>query len=64
MLMRIAYTAVTYLLSPIYAAYWYIRGIGNRAYRDRFGQKPALRELGGDHLMRLENVLDRHQKAR
>ncbi|MBT8077483.1 MAG: lipid IV(A) 3-deoxy-D-manno-octulosonic acid transferase [Gammaproteobacteria bacterium] len=39
MLRRIAYTAVTYLMSPIYAIYWFLRGIGNRAYRDRFGQR-------------------------
>jgi 3-deoxy-D-manno-octulosonic-acid transferase len=39
MLMRIAYSALTYLLSPIYAIYWFSRSIGNRAYRDRFGQR-------------------------
>ena len=39
MLMRIVYTAITYILSPIYATYWFVRSIGNRAYRDRFGQR-------------------------
>jgi len=24
---------------PVYAAYWIMRGIGNRSYRDRFGQR-------------------------
>jgi len=37
--MRFAYALVTYLLMPVYAAYWIIRGIGNRSYRDRFGQR-------------------------
>jgi 3-deoxy-D-manno-octulosonic-acid transferase len=37
--MRFAYALVTYLLMPVYAAYWIVRGIGNRSYRDRFGQR-------------------------
>jgi len=37
--MRFAYALVTYLLMPVYAAYWIARGIGNRSYRDRFGQR-------------------------
>ncbi len=37
--MRFAYALVTYLLMPVYAAYWIMRGIGNRSYRDRFGQR-------------------------
>jgi 3-deoxy-D-manno-octulosonic-acid transferase len=24
---------------PVYAAYWFTRGLGNRSYRDRFGQR-------------------------
>jgi 3-deoxy-D-manno-octulosonic-acid transferase len=37
--MRFAYALVTYLLVPVYAAYWFVRGLGNRSYRDRFGQR-------------------------
>ena len=37
--MRFAYGLVTYLLMPVYAAYWFVRGLGNRSYRDRFGQR-------------------------
>ena len=37
--MRFAYALLTYLLSPVYACYWFFRGITNRAYRDRFGQR-------------------------
>lgn len=37
--MRFAYALVTYLLMPVYAAYWIARGIGNPSYRDRFGQR-------------------------
>jgi 3-deoxy-D-manno-octulosonic-acid transferase len=37
--MRFAYALVTYLLMPVYAAYWFARGLGNRSYRDRFGQR-------------------------
>jgi len=37
--MRFVYAIVTYLLMPVYAAYWIARGLGNRSYRDRFGQR-------------------------
>ncbi|MGI9205311.1 MAG: lipid IV(A) 3-deoxy-D-manno-octulosonic acid transferase [Woeseiaceae bacterium] len=37
--MRFAYAALTYLLLPVYAAYWFLRGIGNRSYWDRLGQR-------------------------
>lgn len=37
--MRFAYLVVTYLLLPVYACYWFIRGITNRTYWDRFGQR-------------------------
>ena len=37
--MRIAYALVTYLMMPVYAVYWAVRGLGNRSYRDRFGQR-------------------------
>ncbi|MCH8072078.1 MAG: lipid IV(A) 3-deoxy-D-manno-octulosonic acid transferase [Proteobacteria bacterium] len=37
--MRFAYALVTYLLMPVYAVYWIVRGFGNPSYRDRFGQR-------------------------
>jgi len=37
--MRFAYAALTYLLLPVYAAYWFFRGIGNRSYWDRISQR-------------------------
>ncbi len=37
--MRIAYALLTYLMMPVYAVYWVVRGLGNRSYRDRFGQR-------------------------
>jgi len=37
--MRFVYAIVTYLVMPVYAAYWIARGLGNRRYRDRFGQR-------------------------
>ena len=37
--MRFAYAVITYLLSPVYAGYWFFRGIVNRSYWDRFGQR-------------------------
>jgi len=37
--MRFVYILVVYLLTPVYAAYWIARGLGNRSYRDRFGQR-------------------------
>ncbi len=37
--MRFAYGVLTYLLLPVYACYWFVRGITNRSYWDRFGQR-------------------------
>lgn len=37
--MRFVYVIVTYLMTPVYAIYWLARGLGNRSYRDRFGQR-------------------------
>jgi len=37
--MRFAYAILTYLLLPVYACYWFFRGLGNRSYWDRFGQR-------------------------
>ena len=37
--MRFAYATLTYLLLPVYACYWFFRGLGNRTYWDRFGQR-------------------------
>lgn len=37
--MRFAYAILTYLLLPVYACYWFFRGLGNRTYWDRFGQR-------------------------
>jgi 3-deoxy-D-manno-octulosonic-acid transferase len=37
--MRFAYVLFTYLLSPLYVLYWIIRGLVNRAYWDRLGQR-------------------------
>lgn len=47
--MRTAYAILTYLMLPLYALYWVLRGLGNRAYWDRLGQRygfgfPQLRE--------------------
>lgn len=38
-MIRLLYAVVTYLLAPVYALYWFVRGIANRAYWDRFGQR-------------------------
>jgi 3-deoxy-D-manno-octulosonic-acid transferase len=38
-LIRLLYAIVTYLLLPVYASYWFFRGIVNRTYWDRFGQR-------------------------
>ena len=38
-MIRILYAALTYLLLPVYALYWFFRGFVNRAYWDRFGQR-------------------------
>lgn len=37
--MRAIYAVLTYLLLPLYALYWLVRGIANRAYLDRFTQR-------------------------
>jgi len=37
--MRVVYAILTYLFLPVYACYWFFRGLGNRAYLDRFGQR-------------------------
>ena len=37
--MRFAYVLLSYLLSPLYAMYWIFRGLTNRAYWDRLGQR-------------------------
>jgi 3-deoxy-D-manno-octulosonic-acid transferase len=37
--MRFAYVILTYLLVPVHACYWFFRGLGNRSYWDRFGQR-------------------------
>ncbi len=37
--MRFAYVLLSYLLSPLYAMYWIFRGLVNRAYWDRLGQR-------------------------
>lgn len=38
-MIRALYAILTYLLAPVYALYWFVRGIFNRAYWDRFGQR-------------------------
>jgi len=40
--MRVIYAILTYALLPVYALYWFVRGIGNRAYLDRVGQRFGL----------------------
>jgi len=47
--MRAAYAILTWLLLPVYALYWLVRGTLNRSYRDRVGQRfgfgfPRLKE--------------------
>ena len=37
--MRTAYAVLTYLMLPLYALYWVLRGVGNKAYWDRLGQR-------------------------
>ncbi|MDZ7645094.1 MAG: lipid IV(A) 3-deoxy-D-manno-octulosonic acid transferase [Woeseiaceae bacterium] len=37
--MRVAYAVLTYLLLPVYALYWIVRGLLNRSYWDRVGQR-------------------------
>ncbi|MEX2124416.1 MAG: lipid IV(A) 3-deoxy-D-manno-octulosonic acid transferase [Woeseia sp.] len=41
-MIRTLYALLTYLLLPVYALYWFFRGIVNRAYWDRFGQRFGL----------------------
>ena len=38
-MMRFAYNALTYLLSPVYGLYWIFRGITNRDYWTGLGQR-------------------------
>lgn len=40
--MRIIYVILTYVLLPVYALYWIVRGIGNHTYWDRMGQRFGL----------------------
>lgn len=40
--MRFFYNLLTYLLLVPYAGYWFFRGLGNRSYLDRFGQRVGL----------------------
>jgi 3-deoxy-D-manno-octulosonic-acid transferase len=37
--MRFAYVLLSYILSPLYAMYWVFRGLVNKAYWDRLGQR-------------------------
>jgi 3-deoxy-D-manno-octulosonic-acid transferase len=37
--MRLAYIILSYLLAPVYALYWLFRGLAEKAYWDRFGQR-------------------------
>lgn len=37
--MRFFYNVLIYLLLPLFALYWVLRGIGNRRYFDRLGQR-------------------------
>ena len=37
--MRFAYNIITYLLSPVYGLYWLFRGVSNKSYRERLGQR-------------------------
>ncbi len=37
--MRLAYVIVSYLLAPVYALYWLFRGVAEKAYWERFGQR-------------------------
>ncbi len=37
--MRFLYNLLTYLLLIPYAGYWLVRGLGNRSYFDRLGQR-------------------------
>jgi 3-deoxy-D-manno-octulosonic-acid transferase len=37
--MHLAYIILSYLLAPVYALYWLFRGLAEKAYWDRFGQR-------------------------
>jgi len=37
--MRAVYVVLSYLLTPVYALYWLFRGVAQRAYLERFGQR-------------------------
>jgi 3-deoxy-D-manno-octulosonic-acid transferase len=37
--MRLAYVVLSYLVAPIYVLYWLFRGLAERAYWERFGQR-------------------------
>ena len=37
--MRVLYNLLTYLLLIPFLAFWLIRGLGNRTYLDRLGQR-------------------------
>jgi 3-deoxy-D-manno-octulosonic-acid transferase len=37
--MRAVYVLLSYLLAPVYALYWVFRGIAQKAYLERFGQR-------------------------
>ncbi len=38
-MIRVLYAILTYVLLPVYALYWLFRGVVNRAYWDRVGQR-------------------------
>ncbi|NOX67996.1 MAG: 3-deoxy-D-manno-octulosonic acid transferase [Gammaproteobacteria bacterium] len=40
--MRVIYAILTYVLLPVYAIYWIVRGISNHTYWDRMGQRFGL----------------------
>ena len=37
--MRAAYAVLTYLMLPIYAGYWFVRGFANRSYWEKISQR-------------------------
>ncbi|MCH7854038.1 MAG: lipid IV(A) 3-deoxy-D-manno-octulosonic acid transferase [Proteobacteria bacterium] len=41
-MMRIIYVILSYLLLPVFALYWIMRGVGNHTYWDRMGQRFGL----------------------
>ncbi len=38
-MIHVVYAILTYVLLPVYALYWLVRGIGNRTYWDRISQR-------------------------